>query len=41
MVAAALLLAPAQALADANERASSHADAKGPEDEKIIRILEE
>ncbi len=33
--------APAQALADANERASSHADAKGPEDEKIIRILEE
>lgn len=33
--------APAQALADANERASTHADAKGPEDEKIIRILEE
>ncbi len=33
--------APAQALADANERASSHADAKSPEDEKIIRVLEE
>jgi Fe-S cluster biogenesis protein NfuA len=33
--------APAQALADANERASSHADASGPEDEKIIRLLEE
>ncbi|HRF80189.1 MAG TPA: NifU family protein [Flavobacteriales bacterium] len=33
--------APAQALADANERASTHAEAKGPEDEKIIRILEE
>ncbi|MEZ4757771.1 MAG: NifU family protein [Flavobacteriales bacterium] len=33
--------APAQALADANERASSHADAVGPEDEKIIRLLEE
>lgn len=33
--------APAQALADANERASTHADAKGPEDEQIIRILEE
>ena len=33
--------APAQALADANERASTHADAKGPEDEKIIRVLEE
>lgn len=33
--------APAQALADANERASSHADAAGPEDEKIIRLLEE
>ena len=33
--------APAQALADANERASSHADARGPEDEKIIRVLEE
>ena len=28
-------------LADANERASTHAPAKGPEDEKIIRILEE
>lgn len=33
--------APAQALADANERASTHADAKSPEDEKIIRVLEE
>jgi Fe-S cluster biogenesis protein NfuA len=33
--------APAQALADANERASSHAEASGPEDEKIIRLLEE
>ncbi len=33
--------APAQALADANERASTHADAKNPEDEKIIRVLEE
>jgi NFU1 iron-sulfur cluster scaffold homolog, mitochondrial len=33
--------APAQALADANERASTHADAKSPEDEKIIGILEE
>lgn len=33
--------APAQALADANERASTHADAKSPEDEQIIRILEE
>lgn len=33
--------APAQALADANERASSHAPAKNPEDEQIIRILEE
>ena len=33
--------APAQALADANERASTHADPKGPEDEKIIRVLEE
>lgn len=32
---------PAQALADANERASTHADPKGPEDEKIIRVLEE
>jgi len=30
-----------QALADANERASTHADPKGPEDEKIIRVLEE
>jgi Fe-S cluster biogenesis protein NfuA len=33
--------APAQALADANERASTHADAKNPEDEQIIRVLEE
>lgn len=33
--------APAQALADANERATTHATATGPEDEKIIRILEE
>ncbi len=33
--------APAQALADANERATSHATAQGPDDEKIIRILEE
>lgn len=33
--------APAQALADANERASTHADPQGPEDEKIIRVLEE
>ena len=33
--------APAQAMADANERASTHAPAKGPDDEKIISILEE
>jgi len=33
--------APSQALADANERATTHADAKGPDDEKIIRVLEE
>ena len=33
--------APAQALADANERASSHAEARSPEDERIIGILEE
>ncbi len=33
--------APAQALADANERASTHAEAKGPDDEKIIRVLED
>lgn len=33
--------APAQALADANERATSHAAAQGPDDEKIIHILEE
>lgn len=33
--------ANAQALADANERASTHTDAKTPDDEKIIRALEE
>ena len=33
--------APAQALADANERASTHAEAKSDDDRKIIRILEE
>lgn len=33
--------APAQALADANERASTHAESTGPEDEKIIQALEE
>jgi Fe-S cluster biogenesis protein NfuA len=33
--------APAQALADANERASTHSDAQSAEDEKIIRVLEE
>lgn len=33
--------APAHALADANERATTHAEAKGPDDEQIIRILEE
>ena len=33
--------APAQALADANERANTHAPAKGPDDERIIRVLEE
>ena len=33
--------APAQALADANERASTHADPKSADDEKIIRVLEE
>lgn len=33
--------APAQALAVANERASSHAEATSPDDEKIIGILEE
>ncbi len=32
---------PAQALADANERASTHAAATSPDDEKIIRVLEE
>lgn len=33
--------APAQALADANERATTHAPAQGADDEKIIRVLEE
>lgn len=33
--------APAQAMADANERANTHAPAKGPDDEKIIKVLEE
>ena len=33
--------APAHALADANERATTHADPQGPDDEKIIRVLEE
>ena len=33
--------APAQALADANERATTHAPPTGPDDEKIIRVLEE
>jgi NFU1 iron-sulfur cluster scaffold homolog, mitochondrial len=33
--------APAQALADANERASTHAEAKSEEDKKIIQALEE
>lgn len=33
--------APARALADANERASTHAEARTPDDEKIIRVLEE
>jgi NFU1 iron-sulfur cluster scaffold homolog, mitochondrial len=33
--------APAQALADANERASTHAEAKSDDDRKIIQILEE
>ena len=33
--------APAQALADANERASTHAEAKSEDDRKIIQILEE
>jgi Fe-S cluster biogenesis protein NfuA len=33
--------APSQALADANERASTHATATNAEDEKIIQILEE
>ncbi|MEO8589755.1 MAG: NifU family protein [Flavobacteriales bacterium] len=33
--------APAQAMADANERASTHAEAKGPDEEKIVRVLEE
>ncbi len=33
--------APAHALADANERATTHSEAKNPEEEKIIRVLEE
>jgi Fe-S cluster biogenesis protein NfuA len=33
--------APAQALADANERASTHAEAKSEDDKKIIQALEE
>jgi Fe-S cluster biogenesis protein NfuA len=33
--------APAQALADANERATSHAAPRNADDEKIIRVLEE
>ena len=33
--------APAHALADANERATTHTEAKNPEEEKIIRVLEE
>ncbi len=33
--------APAQALADANERASTHAEAKSEDDRKIIKALEE
>jgi NFU1 iron-sulfur cluster scaffold homolog, mitochondrial len=33
--------APAQALADANERASTHAEAKSDDERKIIQILEE
>lgn len=33
--------APAHALADANERATTHSEAKGPDDEQIIRVLEE
>ncbi|WKZ65230.1 MAG: NifU family protein [Flavobacteriales bacterium] len=33
--------APAQALADANERATTHAAPAGPDDERIIRVLEE
>ena len=33
--------APSQALADANERASTHSTATNAEDEKIIQILEE
>lgn len=33
--------APAQALADANERASTHAEPQSAEEEKIIRVLEE
>ena len=33
--------APALALADANERATTHTDAKTPDEEKIVRVLEE
>ena len=33
--------APALALADANERATTHSDAKTPDEEKIVRVLEE
>ncbi|MBL8003236.1 MAG: NifU family protein [Flavobacteriales bacterium] len=33
--------APAQALADANERAVSHADASSEDDQRIINVLEE
>jgi len=33
--------APARALADANERASTHAAPAGPDDERIIEVLEE
>lgn len=33
--------APSLALADANERATTHAPAQGPDDEKIINALEE
>ena len=33
--------APAMALADANERATTHSEAKTPDEEKIVRVLEE